>query len=86
MTKLDQQEAEGKVARGSKQKIKKLFERIDKMKWSKEMARSILLGEQWFQGRTGVNQQSPAKTPLQEEKKDSGVISPATLVDSSEAI
>lgn len=72
MEKVDEQEAQGKVARGSKEKIKKLFERIDRMKWSKEQARSILLGEQWFQGRTGVRsslvQQSPS--PIKEDDVD----------------
>ena len=54
------------------------------MKWSKEEARSILLGEQWFQGRTGVNQQTPTKE--KEEKKDSEAQSPVIPVHTSEAI
>ena len=69
MSKVDREEAEGKVAKGSKQKIKKLFEKIDAMKWTREQARSILLGEQWFQGRTGVKVHGQ-ESPIKEEKKE----------------
>jgi len=33
---------------------KELKQKLRDMNWSKEKARSVLLGEQWFQGRTGV--------------------------------
>ena len=38
-----------------KEKCLKLKRKLNDPKWTKKEARSVLLGDQWFQGRTGMN-------------------------------
>jgi hypothetical protein len=47
--------------------IEEVRKRVVEMQWSKEKARSMLLGEQWFIGRTGFNVNT--KTVNEEEKE-----------------
>ena len=41
--------------REHKEKCLKVKRKLKDPKWTKDEARAVLLGDQWFQGRTGMN-------------------------------